>query len=136
MNNVRITLSATDAGTERLTSHQRKKRPAEVEQAMEFGRAFFRCLESLRSGISYLAYAQEIAAAMLQRQQAGAVVAARALIVDAAVGMVEHALDELDKRKVVELDPERKAAMVSNLLVVLCGDRAAQPVVNAGSLYG
>ncbi len=85
--------------------------------------------------ISHLAYAPEIASAMLQRQQATAVVAARSKIVEGAVGMVEHALDMLAERGVVELDSERKAAMVSNLLVVLCGDRHAQPVVNAGSLY-
>lgn len=85
--------------------------------------------------ISYLAYAPEIAAAMLQRQQASATIAARRLIVDAAVGMVEHALDELNQRKVVELDPERRASMVSNLLVVLCGHQSAQPVVNTGTLY-
>lgn len=85
--------------------------------------------------ISYLAYAPEIAAAMLQRQQASATIAARKLIVDAAVGMVEHALDELNQRKVVELDPERRASMVSNLLVVLCGHQSAQPVVNTGTLY-
>jgi hypothetical protein len=85
--------------------------------------------------ISYLAYAQEIAAAMLQRQQAGAIIAARQLIVEAAVGMVEHALDELGKRHVVELDGERKAAMVSNLMVVLCGHSNPQPVLNTGTLY-
>jgi regulator of protease activity HflC (stomatin/prohibitin superfamily) len=85
--------------------------------------------------ISHLAYAQEIAQAMLQRQQAGAIIAARTRIVEGAVSMVEMALDELGKRGVVELDNERRAAMVSNLLVVLCGDRATQPVVNAGSLY-
>ncbi|HET6551976.1 MAG TPA: SPFH domain-containing protein [Dyella sp.] len=86
--------------------------------------------------ISHLAYAQEIAQAMLQRQQASAIVAARERIVDGAVGMVAMALDKLRKEGVVELDEERKAAMVSNLLVVLCGDRATQPVVNAGTLYG
>ncbi|HMP18084.1 MAG TPA: SPFH domain-containing protein, partial [Gemmatales bacterium] len=85
--------------------------------------------------ISYLAYAPEIAAAMLQRQQASATIAARKLIVEAAVSMVEHALDELNQRKVVELDPERRASMVSNLLVVLCGHQSAQPVVNTGTLY-
>jgi regulator of protease activity HflC (stomatin/prohibitin superfamily) len=85
--------------------------------------------------ISYLAYAQEIAAAMLQRQQASAVIGARRQIVDAAVGMVEHALDELSKRQVVELDPERRAAMVSNLMVVLCGHSNPQPVLNTGTLY-
>jgi regulator of protease activity HflC (stomatin/prohibitin superfamily) len=85
--------------------------------------------------ISHLAYAQEIAQAMLQRQQAGAIIAARTRIVEGAVSMVEMALAELGKRGVVELDNERRAAMVSNLLVVLCGDRATQPVVNAGTLY-
>ena len=85
--------------------------------------------------ITYLAYAPEIAAAMLQRQQASAVVDARKLIVDGAVGMVEMALERLNERGTVELDEERKAAMVSNLLVVLCGNKDAQPIVNSGSLY-
>lgn len=85
--------------------------------------------------IAHLAYAPEIAGAMLQRQQAGAVVAARRRIVDGAVGMVQMALAELSEKGVVELDDERRAAMVSNLMVVLCGDKAAHPVVNAGSLY-
>ena len=85
--------------------------------------------------ISHLAYAQEIAQAMLQRQQASAIVAARERIVEGAVSMVEMALSELGKRGVVDLDNERRAAMVSNLLVVLCGERATQPVVNTGSLY-
>jgi regulator of protease activity HflC (stomatin/prohibitin superfamily) len=89
----------------------------------------------IESRLTRLAYAPEIAQAMLRRQQAGAVVAARARIVDGAVGMVEAALARLAENDVVELDEERKAAMVSNLLVVLCGDRDAQPVVNAGSLY-
>lgn len=89
----------------------------------------------LEARISHLAYSPEIAAAMLQRQQASAVVAARSKIVEGAVGMVEHALEMLSEKKVVVLDDERKAAMVSNLLVVLCGDRHPQPVVNAGSLY-
>lgn len=89
----------------------------------------------IESRLTRLAYAPEIAQAMLRRQQAGAVVAARARIVDGAVGMVESALARLAEHDVVELDEERKAAMVSNLLVVLCGDRDAQPVVNAGSLY-
>ncbi|HEV2852745.1 MAG TPA: SPFH domain-containing protein [Thermoanaerobaculia bacterium] len=92
-------------------------------------------VEVLEARISHLAYSPEIAAAMLQRQQASAVVAARFKIVEGAVGMVEHALDMLATRGVIELDGERKAAMVSNLLVVLCGDRHPQPVVNAGSLY-
>jgi regulator of protease activity HflC (stomatin/prohibitin superfamily) len=85
--------------------------------------------------ISHLAYAPEIAHAMLQRQQAGAIIAARQKIVEGAVGMVEMALAKLSAEKVIELDEERKAAMVSNLLVVLCGERAAQPVVNTGTLY-
>ncbi|BFI95522.1 MAG: SPFH domain-containing protein [Rhodanobacter sp.] len=85
--------------------------------------------------ISHLAYAQEIAQAMLQRQQAGAIVAARERIVEGAVGMVGMALEELRKQGVVELDEERKAAMVSNLLVVLCGERGTQPVLNTGTLY-
>jgi regulator of protease activity HflC (stomatin/prohibitin superfamily) len=85
--------------------------------------------------ISHLAYAQEIAGAMLQRQQATAVVAARQLIVEGAVGMVEMALAKLSERNIVELDDERKAAMVSNLLVVLCGEKNVSPIVNAGSIY-
>ncbi|MBR5969946.1 MAG: SPFH domain-containing protein [Lachnospiraceae bacterium] len=89
----------------------------------------------LEARITYLAYAPEIAAAMLQRQQASAVVDARKLIVDGAVGMVEMALDHLNKKDIVQLDEERKAAMVSNLLVVLCGNSEAQPIVNAGTLY-
>lgn len=89
----------------------------------------------LDARISHLAYAPEIAQAMLQRQQANAIIAARTRIVAGAVGMVEMALDELQKNGTVELDEERKAAMVSNLLVVLCGDRATQPIVNAGTLY-
>jgi regulator of protease activity HflC (stomatin/prohibitin superfamily) len=86
-------------------------------------------------GLTHLAYAQEIAGAMLRRQQAEAVVAARKTLVEGAVGMVEMALDHLSQKNVVELDDERRAAMVSNLMVVLCGERDTQPVVNAGSLY-
>ncbi|HIT69009.1 MAG TPA: SPFH domain-containing protein [Candidatus Aphodomonas merdavium] len=92
-------------------------------------------LEILEARITYLAYAPEIAAAMLQRQQASAIIDARKMIVDGAVGMVEMALERLNEKQVVTLDEERKAAMVSNLLVVLCGNRDAQPVVNSGSLY-
>lgn len=92
-------------------------------------------IKVIEARISHLAYAPEIASAMLQRQQASAIVAARAKIVEGAVGMVEMALDQLAARSVVHLDDERKAHMVSNLLVVLCGDRATQPVVNTGSLY-
>ena len=92
-------------------------------------------LEVIEARITYLAYAPEIAAAMLQRQQAAAVIDARKMIVDGAVGMVEMALARLSEQQIVELDEERKAAMVSNLLVVLCSNRDAQPVVNSGSLY-
>lgn len=92
-------------------------------------------VEVQEARISYLAYAREIASAMLQRQQAGAIIAARVQIVDAAVGMVEHALEKLQERKVVELDDERKATMVSNLMVVLCGHTTPQPVLNTGTLY-
>ena len=92
-------------------------------------------LEIIEARITYLAYAPEIAAVMLQRQQASAIIDARKMIVDSAVGMVEMALERLSEKQVVELDEERKAAMVSNLLVVLCGNRDAQPVVNSGSLY-
>lgn len=92
-------------------------------------------LEILEARITYLAYAPEIAAAMLQRQQASAIVDARKMIVDGAVGMVEMALERLNEKDIVNLDEERKAAMVSNLLVVLCGNKDAQPVVNSGSLY-
>jgi regulator of protease activity HflC (stomatin/prohibitin superfamily) len=92
-------------------------------------------VEVTEARISHLAYAPEIAQAMLQRQQASAIIAARSKIVEGAVGMVEMALDLLSKHKVVELDEERRAAMVSNLLVVLCGERNVQPVVNTGTLY-
>jgi len=92
-------------------------------------------IEIIEARITYLAYATEIAAVMLQRQQASAIIDARKMIVDGAVGMVEMALERLSQNNVVELDEERKAAMVSNLLVVLCGNHDAQPVVNSGSLY-
>ncbi len=92
-------------------------------------------IEIVEARITYLAYAPEIAAVMLQRQQASAIIDARKMIVDGAVGMVEMALDRLEQNGCVKLDEERKAAMVSNLLVVLCGNRDAQPVVNSGSLY-
>ena len=92
-------------------------------------------IEILEARITYLAYAPEIAAVMLQRQQASAIIDARKMIVDGAVGMVEMALDKLSSQKIVELDDERKAQMVSNLLVVLCGNKDAQPVVNSGTLY-
>ena len=92
-------------------------------------------VEVIEARISHLAYAPEIAAAMLQRQQAGAIIAARQRIVEGAVGMVEMALAQLSAKSIVVLDDERKAAMVSNLLVVLCGERGAQPVVNTGTIY-
>ena len=92
-------------------------------------------LEVIEARITYLAYAPEIAAVMLQRQQASAIIDARKMIVDGAVGMVEMALERLSENQTIELDEERKAAMVSNLLVVLCGNHDAQPIVNTGSLY-
>jgi len=92
-------------------------------------------VEVIEARISHLAYAAEIASAMLQRQQASAIVAARQTIVNGAVSMVEMALEQLSEKKLVDLDPERRAAMVSNLLVVLCGERSPQPVVNTGTLY-
>jgi regulator of protease activity HflC (stomatin/prohibitin superfamily) len=92
-------------------------------------------VEVMEARISHLAYAPEIAQAMLQRQQAGAIIAARQRIVEGAVGMVQMALDMLSQREVVELDNERRAAMVSNLLVVLCGERSTQPIINAGTIY-
>lgn len=102
----------------------------EIQKRVEFAG-----LEILEARITHLSYASEIAAAMLQRQQASALIDARAMLVDGAVGMVEMALDKLNERDVVELDEERKAAMVSNLLVVLCGNHDANPIVNTGSLY-
>lgn len=102
----------------------------EIQSRVEFAG-----LEVVEARITYLAYAPEIAAVMLQRQQASAIVDARKMIVDGAVGMVEMALERLNENGIVDLDEERKAAMVSNLLVVLCGNHDAQPVVNSGSLY-
>jgi regulator of protease activity HflC (stomatin/prohibitin superfamily) len=110
-----------------INNHLRDEIQARLEQAG---------VQVIEARISHLAYAQEIAQAMLQRQQAGAIIAARTRIVEGAVSMVEMALDQLSRRGVVELDEERKAAMVSNLLVVLCGERGTQPVVNTGTLYG
>ena len=115
-----------------------RSNPIEISEALKgevqdrLGKAGVNVIEAR---ISHLAYAPEIANAMLRRQQAIAIIAARAKIVEGAVGMVEMALHNLDERNIVELDAERKAAMVSNLLVVLCSDEAAQPIVNAGSLY-
>jgi regulator of protease activity HflC (stomatin/prohibitin superfamily) len=110
----------------------------EVNQALEKEldeRLSIAGIEVLEARIGYLAYAQEIAQAMLKRQQATAVVSARRQIVEGAVGMVEMALNELSQKNIIELDDERKAAMVSNLLVVLCSDKDASPVVNTGTLY-
>lgn len=112
--------------SEIVASRIREKIQQKVEQAG---------LQVLEARITYLAYAPEIAAVMLQRQQASAIIDARKMIVDGAVGMVEMALERLNENHTVELDEERKAAMVSNLLVVLCGNHDAQPVVNSGSLY-
>ena len=92
-------------------------------------------VQVIEARISHLAYAPEIAAAMLQRQQAGAIIAARSRIVEGAVGMVEMALERLSEKQILKLDEERRATMVSNLLIVLCGERGAQPVINTGSLY-
>jgi len=103
-----------------------------VEIQERLGRAG---VEVLEARISHLAYAQEIAQAMLQRQQASAIIAARTRIVEGAVSMVHMALEQLAEKGVVALDEERKAAMVSNLLVVLCGERGTQPVLNTGTLY-
>ena len=118
-----ITLRSSAAAVNEMLEH-------EIQERLHI--AGIRIVESR---ISHLAYSTEIAGAMLQRQQATAVVAARAKIVEGAVGMVEMALDELSKKSIVELDEERKAAMVSNLMVVLCSERGTQPIVNTGTLY-
>ena len=108
---------------------------AEILRKEIQGRVDIAGIEISEARIAHLAYAPEIAAAMLQRQQASAIIAARQKIVDGAVSMVEMALKKLSENDVVQLDEERKAAMVSNLLVVLCGNKDAQPIVNSGSLY-
>ena len=120
-------------GTVSLRSHAAEIAKHLTEEIQE--RLALAGVNVLEARISHLAYAPEIAQAMLQRQQAGAIIAARSRIVEGAVSMVEMALNELSRREVVELDPERRAAMVSNLLVVLCGERGTQPIVNAGSIY-
>jgi len=115
-----------------------RSHPHEVSEALKeeiqqrLGKAGVKVHEAR---ISHLAYAPEIANTMLQRQQASAIIAARSKIVDGAVGMVEMALGQLSEKKIVELDEERKAAMVSNLLVVLCSDQNTQPIINAGTIY-
>lgn len=122
-----------DGAAQALSTH-----PIEVSEALQAAvqdRLAKAGVEVVEARLSHLAYAPEIAAAMLQRQQASAIIAARQKIVEGAVGMVDHALELLSQRGVVTLDEERKAAMVSNLLVVLCSERASQPVVNTGSLY-
>jgi regulator of protease activity HflC (stomatin/prohibitin superfamily) len=124
---------AHDSGRQSLSTHQDEVAAALMTAVR--ARLAKAGVDVLEARISHLAYAPEIAAAMLQRQQASAVVAARQQIVEGAVGMVDHALQMLSKQQIVELDDERKAAMVSNLLVVLCSDRAAHPVVNTGTLY-
>jgi regulator of protease activity HflC (stomatin/prohibitin superfamily) len=106
----------------------------ELEEALD-RRLAIAGIEVLEARLSHLAYANEIAGAMLQRQQATAIVAARRKIVEGAVGMVEMALEELNEKSIVDLDDDKKAAMVSNLMVVLCSDKSASPVVNTGSLY-
>ena len=124
---------AHDAGAVALSTHTAEVSKGLVEALHErLGKAGVECIESR---ISHLAYSPEIASAMLQRQQASAIVAARYKIVEGAVGMVENAMELLSQNGVVHLDEERKAAMVSNLLVVLCGERSAQPVLNTGTLY-
>jgi regulator of protease activity HflC (stomatin/prohibitin superfamily) len=122
-----------DSGAPSLRSHGKEVNQHLRDEIQErLGKAG---VDVVEARITHLAYAQEIAQAMLQRQQAGAIIAARTRIVEGAVSMVEMALDQLSKRGVVELDEERKAAMVSNLLVVLCGERGTQPVVNTGTLH-
>ena len=122
-----------DDGKPSLRSHGDEITAHIRDQIQErLGRAGVQVLEAR---ISHLAYAQEIAQAMLQRQQAGAIIAARTRIVEGAVSMVQMALEQLSEQHIVELDEERRAAMVSNLLVVLCGERGTQPVLNTGSLY-
>ena len=122
-----------DDGTIALRSHAAEIAKHLAEEIQE--RLALAGVSVMEARISHLAYAPEIAQAMLQRQQAGAIIAARTRIVEGAVSMVEMALSELSKRNVVDLDPERRAAMVSNLLVVLCGERGTQPIVNTGSIY-
>jgi len=103
---------------------------AEIRERLEMAG-----IEVIEARINHIAYAQEIAQAMLKRQQATAIVAARFKIVEGAVSMVEMALEQLSQKKIVDLDEEKKASMVSNLMVVLCGDKEATPIVNAGTLY-
>lgn len=124
----------SDDGDEKSLRGSSQEVAAELQREIQ-ARVEFAGIEILEARIAHLAYAQEIAAAMLQRQQATAIIAARQKIVEGAVGMVEMALKQLSENKVVELDDERKAQMVSNLLVVLCGNKDAQPIVNSGTIY-
>ncbi len=122
-------------GTEEITLRSSAEEVSELLEREVAERLSIAGIHVIEARISHLAYAEEIAHAMLQRQQATAVVAARSKIVEGAVGMVEMALAELSKKSIVTLDEERKAQMVSNLMVVLCGDKSVQPVVNAGTIY-
>lgn len=124
-----------DSGTEELTLRSGGEEINEILEKTLNDRLDMAGIEVVEARINYLAYAPEIAAVMLRRQQAAAVISAREKIVEGAVSMVHMALEKLERDKVVSLDDERKAAMVSNLLVVLCADESAQPVVNTGSLY-
>ena len=133
-----LTDADLSAPIEELAKLEAGPRPQEIAQALREevqDRLQQAGITVIEARISHLAYAAEIANAMLRRQQASALIAARTQIVAGAVGMVEMALAELEKGQIIELDDERKAAMVSNLLVVLCGEEQAQPVLNTGSLY-
>ena len=125
----------TDSNTEELTLRGGGKEINELLEHKLNERLAMAGIEVVEARLNYLAYAPEIAAVMLRRRQASAIISAREKIVEGAVSMVKMALDQLNKEGVVELDEERKAAMVSNLLVVLCADEPAQPVLNTGSLY-
>lgn len=122
-------------GTEEITLRSSADEVSELLEREVSERLSIAGIHVIEARISHLAYSEEIAGAMLQRQQATAVVAARSKIVEGAVGMVEMALEELSKKSIVTLDEERKAQMVSNLMVVLCGDKNVQPVINAGTIY-
>jgi regulator of protease activity HflC (stomatin/prohibitin superfamily) len=121
--------------TEEITLRSSASEVSELLEHEVSERLVIAGIKVIETRLSHLAYATEIAGAMLQRQQATAIVAARSKIVEGAVGMVEMALEQLSKKEIVQLDEERKAAMVSNLLVVLCSERSAQPIVNTGTLY-
>lgn len=124
-----------EEGTNEITLRSSADEVSELLEKEVSERLSIAGIDVIEARISHLAYSEEIAGAMLQRQQATAVVAARSKIVEGAVGMVEMALEELSKKSIVTLDEERKAQMVSNLMLVLCGDKTAQPVINAGTIY-